>query len=229
MANDVYENVSVSSLLSRWTVSDTLNKENLRLRAYRNTATRTLVIAVRGTANWQDTVNADLIGIGLGGGVLGLRMNDALTFASDAAFGARDVWLTGHSLGGAYVQLLAAMMDVPGMTFNAPGATAMLNQMSGNPLVAAAGGLGSGAMQLLATAIGAKAGGTAIDFITKAAAGAGGFAYGAVANYRGNMDPVSKIGVHVGMPVVTIPLASQMPHPHSMVPLIQALETRRGT
>lgn len=40
----------------------------------------------------------------------------------------------------------------------------------------AAGGLGSGAMQLLATAIGAKAGGMAIDFITKAAAGTGGFA-----------------------------------------------------
>lgn len=55
---------------------------------------------------------------------------------------------------------------------------------------------------------------------------AGGFAYGAVANFRGNMDPVSKIGVHVGMPVVTIALASQMPHPHSMVPLIHAVGAR---
>ena len=91
-----------------------------------------------------------------------------------------------------------------------------------------AGGLGSGAMQLLATAIGAKAGGMAIDFITKAAAGTGGFAHGAVANYRGNMDPVTKIGVHVGMPVVTIPPASQMPHPHSMVPLIKSPRDASG-
>ena len=45
MANDVYKNVRVASLLGRWTVSDTLSKGNLRLRAYRNTATRPVASA----------------------------------------------------------------------------------------------------------------------------------------------------------------------------------------
>lgn len=225
MSEDVYREHQDSKMLGKWSVKDTLNEDNLRIRAYENSSSKTLVLCIRGTANTKDLVISDLAGIGMGGGALGLKMNDAVTFTADYAACNKDVWLTGHSLGGAYVQLLSCILDVPGVTFNAPGVVALVNQMDSNPLVATAGGAASAGMGVLAS-LAAPFGADIVDFITKAAAGASNNAFGAVSNYRGNMDPVSKVGVHVGMPPVTIDLDSQRPHPHSMVPLIAALEKR---
>ena len=61
------------------------------------------------------------------------------------------------------------------------------------------------------------------DYFNKAVASADAHAFPAVANFRGNMDPVRLIGTHVGAPVQKIILGSQQPHPHSMIPLIRAL------
>jgi hypothetical protein len=37
---------------------------------------------------------------------------------------------------------------------------------------------------------------------------------------------VSQFGTHVGMPLQTIDCPTQSPHPHSMIPIIRALEQR---
>ncbi|NNF17004.1 MAG: hypothetical protein HKN70_09665 [Gammaproteobacteria bacterium] len=227
MADDVYLDANESRLHGNWAIKDALNVENLRIRAYEGTRSKTLVLCIRGTANTQDLVVSDLAGIGLGGGVLGLKMNDAVAFTSDYARSSKDVWLTGHSLGGAYVQILSCILNVPGVTFNAPGVVSMINQMDGHPVIAALGGIAGAGMGVLASIASPLFGKDIVDFITKSAAGASNNAFGTVANYRGNLDPVSKVGVHVGTPPITINLASQKPHPHSMVPLIAALENRK--
>ena len=41
--------------------------------------------------------------------------------ATDKGIGAGDVFITGHSLGGAEAQYVAAQLDLPGVTFGGPG------------------------------------------------------------------------------------------------------------
>ena len=65
---------------------------------------------VRGTANMKDAVAADLGGIGLGLNALAMKLNDALEFTSGVSHQAEVTWLTGHSLGGAFVQMVGAIL-----------------------------------------------------------------------------------------------------------------------
>ncbi|TCH98969.1 hypothetical protein EJV46_10475 [Roseococcus sp. SYP-B2431] len=217
-------------MLKDWStgqIQDLYENDNFRARVYWRTGrARIACVCFRGTANWKDTVYADIGGIGLGLNALAMKINDAVTFTSMIARKADIVWLTGHSLGGAFVQIVGAICQLPGVTWNAPGCLALMNQMSSNPVRALVGGAGSAGVSMLSSLITAGIGGQVVTLLNKAAAAGGDDAFAPIVNFRGNMDPVSLVGAHVGLPLQTIQLASQSPHPHSMVPLIQALENR---
>ncbi|MBA2920543.1 hypothetical protein GON01_02415 [Sphingomonas sp. MAH-20] len=220
MANDTYVDGGISRLLGEWQLQDLITRDNFHARAYKHTRASLAVVAYRGTVptSFKDVVVADLCGIGLSLNALALNLNTAIDFTGKIKAMYRDVWLTGHSLGGAYVQLLAAICELPGYTFNAPGVLNLLHQMSPNLAVRIAGGLGGGALSVLSR-------GTT-DLITQVAAGVAGNNGEAILNYRGNFDPVSLVGVHVGAPLQTIELVDQKPHVHSMEPIIRTLKGR---
>ncbi len=220
MADDVYAPGNSTLLLGDWILQDMIEDKNFRARAYKHARRRVAVVVFRGTANWRDAVVADAGAIGLSLNALALKMNSAIDFTTKIKTLYPAMWMTGHSLGGAYVQLMSAICDVPGTTFNAPGVTGLINQMSSNPLVRLAGSVGGGAMSLLTL--------KASDLLNMAAASFEDAAFQPVANYRGHLDPVSLIGVHVGQRVKSIRVANQSPHPHSMQPIIRSLEEASG-
>lgn len=203
-------------LVGDWYVHRYKDDENFHVRAYESRRSKLVVVAFRGSANWKDGVIADLGAIGLALNSLALKLNTAIDFTSEKRATHKNCWLVGHSLGGAYVQMLSAICEVPGTTFNAPGVLSLLNQMSPNAAVRLAGALGGGAMSVLS--------GHLSDYFNQAAAAMEDTAFQAVQNFRGNMDPVSLIGSHVGMPLQTLQLNDQSPHPHSMDPIIRKLD-----
>jgi hypothetical protein len=216
MAADAYE--PQCALLGEWTYQDLIERNNFQARAYKHNRASLAVVSFRGTANMRDALVADLGAIGFSLNALALELNSAIDFTGKIKGMFKDVWLTGHSLGGAYVQLIAAICELPGYTFNAPGVLNLLHQMSPNLAVRLCGGLGGGLLSVLS--------GGRSDFITQVAGGIAGNNGEAILNYRGNLDPVSLIGVHVGAPMQTIALPDQRPHPHSMEPIIRALSRR---
>jgi hypothetical protein len=234
MANDVYSPPNKSSQLGAWHVTDLLdlttggdlNKGNFRIRLYQRANAPISCISFRGTDNWQDLIVADVGAIGIALNALSLKLNDAIDFTATAARKFDVVWLTGHSLGGAYVQLVGAILSLPGVSFNAPGVLNLVDQMSKNYATKIAGSFGSAGLQILSRFVAPNLG-NIFNYFVKARAGAGNDAFPPVANYRGSLDPVSLLGVHVGMPIRTVQVATWRPHPHSMEPLIAALE-RRG-
>ncbi|MBL6454905.1 hypothetical protein JMJ55_06190 [Belnapia sp. T6] len=230
IADDVYGDASNSVMLKDWHtdhLQDLHENDNFRVRAYWRAKGRIACVCFRGTANGKDAVVADLGGIGLGLNALAMKLNDAVEFTANVARRTEVCWLTGHSLGGAFAQLVGAICQMPAVTWNAPGALALLNQMSGNPIRALVGGAGSAGASVLASLASFGLGGQVVSYFNKAAAGMGNDAFPPVANFRGNMDPVSLLGVHIGTPVQTIDCPTQLPHPHSMLPLIAALERRK--
>lgn len=80
---------------------------------------------------------------------IALLLNSAIDFTIKIKIMFGDCWLVGHSLGGASVQLIAAICDMPGVTFNAPGVLNLLNQMSSRIGTRIVGSVGGGAMSLL--------------------------------------------------------------------------------
>jgi hypothetical protein len=219
IAADTYNPRHLSDLLGDWMVQDMIEDDNFLARAYKPAQGKGgLVVAFRGSANWKDGVVADCGAIGLSLNALALKLNSAIDFTGKIKTLYGDCWLVGHSLGGAYVQMLAAIADLPGTTFNAPGVLSLLNQMSPHLAVRLAGAIGGGALSVTTLHL--------VDYFNKAAAAMGDAGFQAVLNYRGNMDPVSLVGTHVGMPVQTIKLRDQSPHPHSMAPIIRTLELR---
>ena len=231
IADDIYADASNSALLKDWQtdgLQDLYENDNFRVRVYWRARGRIACVCYRGTANAKDAVVADLGGIGLGLNALAMKLNDAVEFTANVTRRAEITWLTGHSLGGAFAQLVGAISNLPAVTWNAPGALALLNQMSGNPLRALIGGAGSAGVSALASLGSFGLGGQLVSYFNKAAAGMGNDAFPPVANFRGNMDPVSLLGVHIGAPLQMLDCPTQAPHPHSMLPLIAALERRRG-
>lgn len=230
IADDVYADAARSAMLRDWhtnQIQDLYENDNFRARAYwRGTGNRIACVCFRGTANMKDAIAADLGGIGLGLNALAMKINDAVEFTAAVARQAEVVWLTGHSLGGAFAQMVSAILGLPGVTWNAPGALALVNQMSSNPVRAAVGGAGSAGVSFLSSLISLGIGGQIVTLLNQAAAAGGDEAFAPIANFRGNMDPVSLFGAHVGLPLQTITCQSQSPHPHSMEPIIRALETR---
>lgn len=215
LAEDTYAPPCSAALLGNWLLHDYVQDDNFLARAYRAAQGKVVVVAIRGSDNWKDGVIADLGAIGLSLNAMALKLNSAIDLASRMKYAFGDCWLVGHSLGGAYVQLLSAICELPGMTFNAPGALNLLNQMSPSAAVRIAGALGGGAMSLLSHRLS--------DYFNMAAASNNDAAFQAVVNLRGNMDPVSLVGTHVGMPLQTLHLKDQSPHPHSMKPIIRTL------
>ncbi|WP_424810639.1 hypothetical protein [Roseococcus sp. YIM B11640] len=209
-------------------VRDLYVNDNFCARVYwRRSKVKIACVCFRGTANWKDAVIADLGGIGMGLNALAMKINDAVEFTAMTARKAEITWLTGHSLGGCFVQLVGSICNLPGVSWNAPGALALVNQMSSNPLRAAVGGAGSAGVSALASLATGFLGGQFVTLMNRAVAASGDDAFPPIANFRGNMDPVSMFGAHVGMPMQTIQLPRQTPHPHSMVPLIEALQNRK--
>lgn len=230
IADDVYRDISDSDMLRDWhtnQVQDLYENDNFRARAYwKGAGHRIACVCFRGTANMKDAIAADLGGIGLGLNALAMKLNDAVEFTAGVARQANVVWLTGHSLGGAFVQMVGAILGLPGITWNAPGALALVNQLSSNPIRAAIGGAGSAGVGFLASLATLGVGGQVVAALNKIAAAGGDEAFAPIANFRGNWDPVSQFGTHVGVPLQTIDCPTQAPHPHSMIPIIRALEAR---
>lgn len=216
MAADTYR--SQCRLLGNYHVQDVVDIDNFAVRVYKRAKGSVCVVAFRGTDNVQDAVGADIGSIGLGLETNAFKLNDAVTFTQNIARKYPDCWLTGHSLGGAYVQLVGALLNLPGVTFNAPGVLHLLNAMSSNPFVKFAGRKGNPVSDFLSGGLG--------SLINRAAAGVGNDAFPPIANFRGNLDPVSKVGIHVGAPIQTFDVPSQLPHPHAMEPIIAHLKKR---
>jgi hypothetical protein len=212
MAEDCYANESSTRMLGRWVRQDKPRKYgNFYACAYKRDGKANIVtVAFRGTDDKTDAIVDDVGGIGLGLNAVAMDLNQAVEYAAMWKRQASTLWLTGHSLGGAYVQLVGSILDVPGATFNAPGVLNLLNQMST-----------SWARRLVAGALHSLSLGK-IAYFTGADDGV----MGAIGNFRGEWDPVSRVGVHVGAPLQTIKVASLKPHPHSMLPIIQALKAR---
>jgi len=177
------------------------------------------VVAYRGTDDLGDTLVDDVGGIGLSLNALALRLDDAVDFASLYRPMFKDLWVVGHSLGGAYAQLVSAALGVPGVSFNAPGVLHLYNQLSPSRVRRFIGAATGSIDALLGLALPFYESG-----LTKAVSGAQDLP--AVANLRGHMDPVSLVGAHLGAPLQTIRVPHNSPHPHSMVPIIDALKTR---
>ncbi len=139
MAADSYNRTPCALDFHGWKRSQdktlgTNSNSNFFACAYQLRNTNIVAIGYKGTDEWRDGVYADLGGIGLILNALAMNVQDALDFAYQWSQKSDCVWLTGHSLGGAYVQIVAAILDLPGFTFNAPGALHLVNQYSNNPL-----------------------------------------------------------------------------------------------
>jgi hypothetical protein len=210
MANDVYEPGNSARLLGHWTRQDKPREYgNFYACAYKYKGAGDIVtVAIRGTDDTEDAWVDDVGGIGLGLGALVMDYTAACDYVSMWKRHSRKLFLTGHSLGGAYVQLVGSKLGVPGVSFNAPGVMNLINMMSGSWATRIA----SGALHALT--LGKIAYVTGTDAPNDSG----------ISNFRGDWDPVSKIGVHVGLPLKTVRVGSTSPHPHSMLPLIRALE-----
>jgi hypothetical protein len=190
-----------------------------------------VTIAFRGTAlkRLGDDVD-DVLGIGLSLNSIVMHVTPALDFACKWASRTKNIWLTGHSLGGAYVQIVAALLNLCGITFNAPGVVHLTNQFSEHPLTKFAGGALNPTMEVLAVAANPLGevlahrltGSDLVSFFTKALAADDDLAFAPVANYRAQHDPVSCLGVHVGSPPRVIQVRSAL-NPHAMALIVEAL------
>ena len=216
MAEDCYEPCRSPRMLGKWTRNDKESGEqdNFYACAYRLKDSGITVVAFRGTQDWRDAIVEDVCGIGLSLNSLSLKLEKAIEFTSMMQFASKDLWLTGHSLGGAYVQLVAAILNIPGMTFNSPGALNLLNQMSPRLQSKIAGSIGGGVLDVMTRGV--------VTLLNKITADEHAFA--AVVNYRHALDPVSLIGAHIGQPVQTLKSSVIKPHPHSISALIASLE-----
>jgi hypothetical protein len=197
--------------------------ENFYACAYTLKNTNLVTISYRGTANLRDAGLADAAGIGLSLNALAMNVQAALDFAYMWSQRSKDIWLVGHSLGGAYVQIVAAAWRMYGVTFNAPGVLHLINQFSDHPLVKFAGSVCSPAMQVLLSSFGCV---DLVSYFSKALAANDDLGFAAVANYRAQNDPVSLLGVQVGAPVRVIQVDPSLLKIHKMATIVEAVGGR---
>lgn len=188
--------------------------------AYKLKNTDFTAIAYRGTANRRDIFMADAAGIGLSLNSLAMNVQPALDFAYQWSQRTNNIWLVGHSLGGAYVQIVAATMKMWGMTFNAPGVLHLVNQYSNHPFTKFGGSVCSPAMQILTHSFGSI---DLVNYFNKALAADDDDAFAAVANYRAHNDPVSMLGAHVGAPMNVIRVDPALNKIHKMRTIVDAV------
>lgn len=199
------------------------SEENFYACAYKLRNTDFVAIAYRGTANKRDAVYADAGGIGLSLNALSMHVQAALDFAYQWSQRTKNIWLVGHSLGGAYVQIVAAVLDMWGVTFNAPGALHLVNMYSTHPFTKFGGAVCNPAMQILLHSFGSM---DLVNYFGKALAADDDLAFAAVANYRAQNDPVSLLGAHVGAPMKVIQVDASLGKVHRMATIVEALGGR---
>ncbi len=122
LCNDVYTPGKTAGLQ---VVSEDRYK-NFAAKVYRQG--QALIISYAGTDDAQDAVVEDGVGIGLSGSTLFLHASRATDLARQLMNNMSEHWtveVCGHSLGGAYAQLVARELDLTCVTFNAPGAAHM--------------------------------------------------------------------------------------------------------
>lgn len=188
--------------------------------AYQHKKTGFVTLAFRGTANLRDAGLADAAGIGLSLNSLAMNVQPALDFAYVWSQKTKDIWLVGHSLGGAYVQIAAAIWKMYGVTFNAPGVLHLLNQFSQHPLTKFGGSLCNPVMQILLRSFGRT---DLVSFFSEALAANDDLPFAAVANYRAQNDPVSLLGVQIGTPATIINVDPAIEKIHRMATIVEAL------
>lgn len=226
IAADCYnEKNFVPGDLHGWKRSDnkqlgSASDKNFYACAYHLRNTDFVAIAYRGTANLRDAVYADAGGIGLSLNSLAMNVQPALDFAYRWSQRTKNIWLVGHSLGGAYVQIVAAIFNMWGVTFNAPGVVHLVNQYSEHPLTKIVGSVCSPAMQILLRSFGSI---DLVNYFNKEAAADDDLAFAAVANYRAQNDPVSLLGTHVGAPMKVIKVDPALGKIHRMATIVEAL------
>jgi hypothetical protein len=120
MSNDVY---TPGSGGTPFRVLREVRKGNFAAKIY-GLPGCTAVISFAGTDDTQDAVVEDAVGIGLSGSILFLHASLAFDLAKQFKQ-QYTVEVCGHSLGGAYAQLVAREFDLTCVTFNAPGASHM--------------------------------------------------------------------------------------------------------
>jgi len=220
-ASNYAATASTKSLAAEFDRADSITKDNFRAYAYRSKKISWTVIAFRGTDNSEDKVLADGAGIGLALGPLAMHSAVALIFSQQWQKKSKDFWLTGHSLGGAFVQLVGAKLRVPGVTFNSPGVLNLLNETSGRMVRAPIGFLGGALIDLSLYQM--------PSVLNAAAAANDDSAFPPIANYRTAGDLVSRIGVPVGAPMQLVPTTS-IGGPvaaHSMQGIVDAIALRK--
>jgi hypothetical protein len=229
IANDVYDSEYHKVDLQGWTRATDNAAEfsagSFLARAYHHPKLGAYTVAFRGTylADFKDglsDVDADIRGIGLGS-ISILKLAAAMSFSGHWARKSKHFWLVGHSLGGAYVQVVAARLNLFGMTFNAPGVLHLVNQLSGHPLEKLVGSVSTPVMQVLVRTIGRI---DLVSFLDKAASSEDNSAFPPVANYRASGDIVSLCGIQVGAPEQSVKVAGSSDpfNQHSMERLVEA-------
>jgi pimeloyl-ACP methyl ester carboxylesterase len=226
IAADCYnEKNCVPGDLHGWRRSDdkqlaSTSEANFYACAYQRRNTNFVALAYRGTANTKDIVLADAAGIGLSLNALAMHVQAALDFAYLWSQKTKNIWLVGHSLGGAYVQIVASVLNMWGFTFNAPGALHLVNMYSNHPFTKFAGAVCNPTMQLLLPSLGSV---DLVDYFSKALAANDDSAFAAVANYRAQNDPVSRLGTHVGGPMISLQVDNSPLKIHRMATIVEAL------
>jgi len=230
MAADVYNMTNcVPSDLHGWKrITDSAfpppQNDNFFASAYRFKNTDLVAIAYRGTRpkSVHDWVVSDLAGIGMSLGSRAMYIQSALDIAHywRSQSKSKMVWLVGHSLGGAYVQIVAALLNLWGVTFNAPGVLHLVNHYSGHPFTKVVGATATPVAQTLQSFLLQFQDCGLMDFMNQVAAADDDMPFAPVANYRGQNDPVSLIGVHVGTPMQTLQVDGL---PHLMAPIVHSL------
>ncbi len=238
MAADCYNRTPCALDFHGWKRSSdkdlgSISSNNFFACAYQLRNTNIVAVGYRGTQppalnrrglqdSGRDIIFADMGGIGLSLNSLAMNVQDALDFAYQWSQRAECVWLTGHSLGGAYVQIAAAILGLAGFTFNAPGALHLVNQYSQNALTKYAGSICNPTMQILVESLSHL---DLVNYFGKALAADNDLAFAAVANYRAQNDPVSRLGAHVGAPMQVIQVRDSL-NPitnHSIALIVEAL------
>src|SRR5262249_36530290 len=121
MSNDVYTRGATGA---PFRVLREVRKENFTAKIYALPG-HTAGIRFAGTDDARDAVVEDAIGIGLTGSTMFLHTTLAFALAKSLMASYNKVEVCGHSLGGAYAQLVAREFELTCITFNAPGAAQM--------------------------------------------------------------------------------------------------------
>jgi hypothetical protein len=121
MSNDVYTKGSTGA---PFRVLREIRSGNFTAKVYALPG-HNAVISFAGTDDKRDAVVEDAIGIGLTGSTMFLHTTLAFAMAKSLKASYNAVEVCGHSLGGAYAQLVAREFELTCVTFNAPGAAQM--------------------------------------------------------------------------------------------------------